>query len=59
MGNALQEQGKHEEAITAVIPHCLSILIMLRLITTWAMRSKNKQARGGNRGLHQSARHQS
>ena len=42
MGNALQEQGKLEEAIAAYKKALSLSLIMLMPTTTWAMLSKIK-----------------
>jgi hypothetical protein len=45
MGNALQDQGKLEEAIEAYQEGTLTLsLIMLKLIITWAMLSKSKES---------------
>ena len=42
MGNALQEQGKLEEAVEAYKKLSPSSLIMLKPITTWALLYKIK-----------------
>ena len=43
MGNALQDQGKFNDAIKAYKKASQLIRIMLKLTTTWGMRSKIRQ----------------